>query len=529
MPITNADQTVMGNLRKKAASKLSTTTLPQGGTIFDTMNNVLNNQIIPAQKFTNSFAEPARPQINGSPIQGPMKANLGTGQLIAPQPVQIIAPEISDAEKYKQMKQAEADQEVSRRRAAAQNLYDSAISNLSGERASIEPMYNETIRAIDEGAFNNSEAKKELMNQYGWGMGDTGLAVGEVNKIGIDAQKSKDKAAIERDNMLADIKRRESLAASLKDNSNADANSWKAAQMMGVDADAFLKAKEMARQDAATKRANMIEDSKLEIQEAGVTGTYKGQKTAAQKQIEDNRAIAQDELFTKNTGVARMSDNMVSQDNPLRGQTDYASVINQIKSNPNWMNDPISRYNIAAATMLRNQKINAMRDSNPDLYNKYKDSINYDGEYINAMPNIQWDKQYQSGENQRTFDNNYKTNTFNENVRANKVNEGFQSRQIGVSEGNLGVNQGELGLKKAAAKLNDANSGVISAAYSDFVTSGKSFDDWLKTPGKNGATYGQALTDKELNSLIGLAKDTGKFSTKSTGNLEDLLKQYGGN
>lgn len=459
------------------------------------------------------------PQMPANSNFGLASAALKANNIPEPEAPKPLSDEELYRRKFEEKALNDAAIEAARRKAAAQNLYDSTLSNLSAEEYKIEPMYNDTVKEVNQGAFNNSEAMKEMMNMYGWGMDNSGLAVGEVGKINIKKDQDLNKVKLQKDAALADIIRRRTLAKSLLDSSNAETESWTAAQKRSGEAEAFLKAKDYARQSALDKLNENIALAKLGMDEAGVTGVYKGKKTAGQSNIEFTQDLSADQLalqkrkaFEDATGMTQIDDSMIAADSPLRQLGDYAGFIKSIQSNPQWFNDPSSRFNVAASIYLRNKAI--MDD--PIKKEKYGNTLNEFGN--NLIPTTEtsnWNKtfdeqvrQYNTG---RTDKNSQFDSTFNETVRHNKATEGADWARIEASK------------EAAKTKADGVDSTVVSSAYTDYKKSGKKFDEWINTAGKNGVRYGDVLTGKELDALVGILSRTGEFKTDNNELLKDLI------
>lgn len=522
--MTDADFTVGQPMKKKAASMLAATTA--------VANPAINNAPL-SKEFYNPVTYSNKAPTNSV---NAAKTTPLTGTFMDPKVIPVTpqgmgnnAPAVpvkSDADIYKEKLQAAAEQEAIRRRTAASNLYNSTLSNLDAESAGIEPMFNETIETINKGEFNLSESQKELMNANGWGMADSGLAVGEVGKIAIGAKKSRDDTAIKRDQALVDIARRKSLAAMLRDQGIEDADAWRSAQMMGVEAEAFLKAKEMAKADEKLKYDKQIADATLGIQKDDLQ-LRKDDFALKKKTSEETSKMTAAEIFTKNTGLSQITDSMIDPKSSLRNTADYQAAINKIQSDPNWMNDPAARYNFAALMTLRNQKINAMKDTDPESYNKYKDSINLNGELMSTLPNVQWYKQFQSGENQRAFDNNLKTETLEENKRSNLADEGIRNAAAKVAASKTTSTQTKTDLNKS---FGEDYKDFKSMSWNDAANNMKNNADSLI------AAYGYDGYKELWNSVMADAikgghsqpiETTPKVPKNDDIDLGSILKQYG--
>jgi hypothetical protein len=57
------------------------------------------------------------------------------------------------------------------------------MAQLDAEKATLEPVYQDTLKTIAKNQFSSAEAAKEMMNQSGWNTQNSGLAVGEQTKV----------------------------------------------------------------------------------------------------------------------------------------------------------------------------------------------------------------------------------------------------------------------------------------------------------------------------------------------------------
>lgn len=322
----------------------------------------------------------------------------------------------ANAKAYEALARSNAEAEAAAKMSAARNIYDTTLSSLNTQEAEINPAYEQAVRNVNDNSFNTSETAKELMNMYGWNPSNSGLAIGRLGAI--DIQRDKDLADTDRKKVLAleDIANKRNLAKQMLGTSEIEAGKMKESLLRQASADALLKGQQSVREYYGDLRNYYKDNADMSIKESGVTGKFKGAKTAAQGMLDDEMAMKKDIAFTGNTGLTRMNDSMIDKTNPLRNSSDFAAVIQGLKSDPNWANDPKARYNVAAATYLRNQKINDMKDSNPEQYDKYKGTMNINDELMPAMPNVQWYRQFAAGEDQRDFTNNLATKQYDTGV-----------------------------------------------------------------------------------------------------------------
>lgn len=122
-----------------------------------------------------------------------------------------------------------------------QNLAET-LQAINSERASAAQNYQKTLETIHNNEFATTESQKEIMNQGGWNTNNSGLAVGEVGRIKIGADKQRADASASLSQLLADISSRASLAQTKASNDVASVNKWKEQQLAGAEADATINA-----------------------------------------------------------------------------------------------------------------------------------------------------------------------------------------------------------------------------------------------------------------------------------------------
>jgi hypothetical protein len=122
-----------------------------------------------------------------------------------------------------------------------QNLAE-VLSSLDAEKASAQTQNTKQLDTIHNNEFATSETQKELMNQSGWNPTNSGLAVGELGKIKIGADKERADANAALVEALNDIARRATLANTHASNDTANVKNWKDAQLSGAEAQALLYA-----------------------------------------------------------------------------------------------------------------------------------------------------------------------------------------------------------------------------------------------------------------------------------------------
>jgi hypothetical protein len=128
-----------------------------------------------------------------------------------------------------------------------QNLAE-VLSALEGEKDTVQSENTKQLEKIHNNEFATTETQKELMNQYGWNPNNSGLAVGEIGKIKVGADKNRSDANASLVEALNDIARRVSLANVKASNDEASVNKWKDTQLSGAEAQALLYGDEIGYQ-----------------------------------------------------------------------------------------------------------------------------------------------------------------------------------------------------------------------------------------------------------------------------------------
>jgi hypothetical protein len=123
----------------------------------------------------------------------------------------------------------------------ANNLAE-ALSNYDSETADSQARNKKMLEQIHNNEFVTGETSKEMMNQSGWNPTNSGLAIGELDRVKIGADKERADANASLEAELADISRRANLARTRAGNDKSDVEKWRASQLSGVGADAMLQA-----------------------------------------------------------------------------------------------------------------------------------------------------------------------------------------------------------------------------------------------------------------------------------------------
>lgn len=339
------------------------------------------------------------------------------------------------AQSYADMKLAEVAKEYARRMTEAENLYNSTMSNLGAERAGVDPRYKDTVDTIGTQSFNTAENAKELMNMYGWGMGNSGLAVGEVGKIGIQKDKDLAKAQRDRDMMLADIARREATAKNLKESGISESKAWQSAQKMGVEAEAFLKGKEAFKSAYETMRNNWKDNANVDQVKANTELT---KKTVDAKDFENNTTI-------EDVARKRYRELMLN-----RGEGfDYSQAIKDVQND----NDPTNDWQIGILEEGKTNKLNT-RKSNFDqsvmqYFNDFQQAINnldtsdplygYKKSMLENARKIKVDEMQKRDMESKKFNEGVRQfdTTLEEQVRNRLASYALQRQQNGISQDRL--------------------------------------------------------------------------------------------
>ena len=125
---------------------------------------------------------------------------------------------------------------------------DDILTNLAREKSTVEPIFTKSMENIKSNEFNTSETQKELMNQSGWNMNNSGLAVGEMGKIKIGADKSRGEAEQNKALALQDIATRESGARNNASRAATDIQNWGESELSSLLAQAAIEASNRATQ-----------------------------------------------------------------------------------------------------------------------------------------------------------------------------------------------------------------------------------------------------------------------------------------
>jgi hypothetical protein len=112
---------------------------------------------------------------------------------------------------------------------------------LDAEKENADVNNKKLVEAIHNNEFATSETSKELMNMSGWNANNSGLAIGEMDKIKIGADKQRADAAGALVQALNDIARRSTTAKTRANNERLALDKWKANALMGAEADAMLQ------------------------------------------------------------------------------------------------------------------------------------------------------------------------------------------------------------------------------------------------------------------------------------------------
>jgi hypothetical protein len=129
-----------------------------------------------------------------------------------------------------------------------QNNLTEILSDLDAEKSGAQSNKEKQLQTIHNNEFATTETQKELMNASGWNMNNSGLAVGEVGKIKVGADKQRSDASGALVEALNDIARRANLANTRAANDTTSVENWKSAELSGAAADALLQANTLGYQ-----------------------------------------------------------------------------------------------------------------------------------------------------------------------------------------------------------------------------------------------------------------------------------------
>ena len=119
------------------------------------------------------------------------------------------------------------------------NLAD-ILGQIDIQKNAVQPEFDKTIQDIGNQEFNTKESEKELMNQFGWNSGNSGLAIGELNKVKISADKARSDTETQKALKLSDIADRVAQANNRASLDRQDIENWKSQKLSGAEADAIM-------------------------------------------------------------------------------------------------------------------------------------------------------------------------------------------------------------------------------------------------------------------------------------------------
>lgn len=229
----------------------------------------------------------------------------------------------SFASSVSDVKRAGVNTSVENQIANIRNNLDREMAAYADQESQVAPAYQDRIKTIAANKFATTERQKEVMNAGGWDIANSGLAVGEVGRIGIAAEKDMDMAARDKALTLEELARRRQEAIDAAEGGITSVRNIGEAAMSGVDAEAMLAADERDRamygidvnkyfqeQGLGLNKAQMYgydengnptfaaneAVANRKIQEAGLTGDYNGVRTLAGQGFDFNKAIQESSI-----------------------------------------------------------------------------------------------------------------------------------------------------------------------------------------------------------------------------------------
>lgn len=183
-------------------------------------------------------------------------------------------------DKLRAMKEAGIMSEFEANSSVIKNNLAKAMANLQAEKAALAPVYQNQLTSIAQNQFGASETMKESMNQAGWTGQNSGLAIGEQSRIGIGADTARAQAGAVYGEGVADANRRGTLAQQTSAEEQAGLEKWKASQLRGAEAEAWVANQE--RMDAVTASTQDY-NAKLAATAASQKSAYADQQTKAEE------------------------------------------------------------------------------------------------------------------------------------------------------------------------------------------------------------------------------------------------------
>jgi hypothetical protein len=230
-----------------------------------------------------------------------------------------------------------------------QNLTD-VLSGLNAEKGTAQVENDKLLKTIHDNEFSTSETQKELMNQYGWNPGNSGLAIGELDKVRIGADRQRGDAGTALEQALLDIARRGSDAQTKTANDKTALEQWKADKLQSAQADAMLQADARNYQ----RERDRIEDERWNKQYADSRSARRSGGGGGSKSSGKGSGDTQ-----KKNDYTRMMDNFRILTNTGRGE----EYLTKIKDNI------INEF----GTSVYNQMLKALNQTNQEeLFHRYQ-------------------------------------------------------------------------------------------------------------------------------------------------------------
>lgn len=249
-----------------------------------------------------------------------------------------------------------------------QNLAD-ALSALEGEKSGIQTNNDKLLEQIHNNEFATSEAQKEVMNQSGWNPTNSGLAIGELGKTKIGADKERADANQALVDALNDVARRVTLANTHASNDTANVKNWKDTQLTGAEAQALLYGDQIGYDRYRDSVADALNQQNFDYQKErdAVSDAWNQQNFDYNKDVDDRNFDYEKFLNDRNYNY------QVSRDKVTDAQ--WLSQFNE-QQRQALVNEAISRgqLSVSEGNLALNRAAQAWSQSpnNPD--NKYKNA-----------------------------------------------------------------------------------------------------------------------------------------------------------
>jgi hypothetical protein len=379
-----------------------------------------------------------------------------------------------------------------------------ALATLEVEKSTVKPGYDKAMSDVSNRQFAQTETQKELMAMSGWNPQTSGLAVGEVGKVGIAADQ--DRANINADlvKAMTDIQRRAGESELATNVDIANVGRQKAEKLAGAAADASMYADETSHQRAKDLAAQQIQKEQFEYAKA--QDALANQREADRIRTQAEQIAYEKEQAAKkwDYGVGRdtLSDTRYEADKAEtaleKKAREFASSIDTTKDLTQQLADmekagiPKDDYRYIETQKARLAKLDRIKaeekEAARELKNDKNEKIRFDYEKErDKIKDAQWLKQ------------------FNESTRQQLVSESVSKGHLSVSQGQLALSQSREAFDREQAKTGTTKeqnaakaSENLALIYKDMMASGNPLD-YIKKESKSGL-----ITPEEAAKLLEL-------------------------